>query len=122
MLVGVRQGRFVGRVPDAQMHELSETTGEAIADLAQRIGVRELAEQHPHELRPTSKSARVTFSLVFPDDAGELRAGDWVQKLTKQTGGLYHRSTLLADVVNRAFPNPILQRPWRVVNMPFSES
>ena len=122
MLIGVRQGRFVGRVFDAQMHELSKTAGEAIADLAQRIGVGHLAKQHADELRPTGESSRVTFALMFLDNAGELRAGDLLQKLTKQTGGLYHRDTLLVDVVDRLLRHPILQRPWRVVKSPFSKS
>lgn len=122
MLVGVRQGGLVRRVPDAQMDELPKATGEAIADLAQRIGVGQLAKQHADELRPTREPACVTFPLMPLDDTGEFGAGNLFQKLTKQTCGLYHRSTLLAGVGNRDFPYPILQRPWRVVNSPFSES
>jgi hypothetical protein len=104
------------------MHQLAQATGKAVAYLAQRIGVRELAEQHANELRPTGEPARMTFPLVFLDDAGKCRSRDLFQDLTEQTGGLYHRDALLAVVVNRTLRYPILQRTRRVVKTPSSES
>ena len=103
MLIGIGQGRFVGGVTDAHMHQLPQTTGETVTDFAQRIGAGKLTEQHADELRPTAEPACVAFRLVLLHQGDELRTGDLFEKLTEQTGGLYHGDTLLVNVVDRFF-------------------
>jgi len=120
--VGIGQGGFVRGVLDAHMDELAHAAGQAVADFAQRVGVRELAEQHANELRPTGEPTRVTFACVLLDDARKFGSGNLFKKLTKQTGGLYHRTTLHVGVVNRFLRYPILQRRGRVVNSIFSKT
>jgi hypothetical protein len=46
MLVGVRESGLVGRKPDSEVNQLTRATGEPVADIAQRIRVRELTKQH----------------------------------------------------------------------------
>jgi hypothetical protein len=65
------------------MDELAQAAGKTATDLAQRIRVGQLAEQHADELCPTRESPCVTFSVVFLDDAGKLGSGDLPQELTK---------------------------------------
>jgi hypothetical protein len=44
MLVGIGEGGFIGSLADAEVNQFAQTTAQAIANLAQRIGMRELAE------------------------------------------------------------------------------
>lgn len=104
------------------MRQLAQTTRPTIADCSKRIGVGEWAEQHGDELGPTGESARMAFCLMLLGRGGELGTPNVFQKLTEQTGGLYHRDAILADVGNRFVAYPILQRPWRAVNGPPLES
>jgi len=43
------------------MPELPETTGQAVTDLSQRMGLSQLAEKHGHVMTPTGK----TFGGIF---------------------------------------------------------
>src|SRR5215831_460741 len=81
VLVGVRQRRSSGCLSDAEMHQPAQTTGHAIADLAQRIGASELAKEHGYELRPATKSLGGAFGAVFLNQSGELGAGEMLEQL-----------------------------------------
>ena len=55
MLIGIGQCRFIRRFADSQVHQFAKAAGETIADLTQRIGVRQLAKQHEDQLRPAGE-------------------------------------------------------------------
>jgi hypothetical protein len=71
------------------MHQPAQTTGHAIADLAQGIGASELAKEHGYELRPAGKSLGGAFGAVFLNQSGELGAGKMLEQLIEQAGSLY---------------------------------
>jgi len=101
--VGVGQvglGRFT---IDAQVNQLAEAASEAVANLAQGVGLGQLAEQHRRQLRPAGEALGVAFPTVLPDEAGELVTGNLLQKLTEQAGRAYHRQALRGCAVNRIF-------------------
>mgnify|MGYP006869416406 CR=1 FL=1 len=88
VLVGIRKGGPAGRFGDAEVHELAETATEAVADLAQRIGAAQLAKEHGHELGPAGEAFGGAFGAVFLDESGELGAGEVVEQLIEEAGGL----------------------------------
>jgi hypothetical protein len=61
------------------MHQFALAASQAVADLAQRIGVGQLAEQHGHELGPAGEALGVAFGLVIPDQQSERRDGKMIQ-------------------------------------------
>ncbi|HEY8669634.1 MAG TPA: hypothetical protein VIL63_02240, partial [Terriglobales bacterium] len=65
MLVGIRQRRFIRRYADAEVNQFAQTTGKPVADLAQRVGVSELAKQHRHQLSPATEPLGSSFRTVF---------------------------------------------------------
>ena len=56
VFVGIREGGFIGGLTDAEMHQFAQATAQAIANLASRIGMGELAEQHRDQLCPAAKT------------------------------------------------------------------
>ena len=95
VLVGVGQGGVVGRLGDAHMHQLAQAAGQAVADLAQRIGAAELTEQHGDELGPAGEALGGTLGGVLLDQCGELGAGEVLEQLIEQAGDLYDWIALL---------------------------
>jgi hypothetical protein len=55
MPVGIGQRGFIRRHVDSQVDQFAQRTGKPIADFAQRIRMRHLAEQHSHQLRPAGE-------------------------------------------------------------------
>ena len=49
------------------MLQLAFRGSESAANLAQRLGASQLAEQHGDELSPTAEPARMPFGFVLPD-------------------------------------------------------
>lgn len=90
MLVGVRQSGLVGSLANAEMHQLAQAAGKPIADLAQRIGMAQLAEQHGHELGPAVEALGRALGFMLFDQAGEFQTGKMMQQLIEQTRDLYH--------------------------------
>jgi hypothetical protein len=70
------------------MHQFAFTASQAVADLAERIGVGQLAERHGHELGPAGEPLGGAFGQVFLDQRGKLRSGEMLQKLIEQAGSL----------------------------------
>jgi len=70
------------------MHQFAFAARQPVADLAQRIGVGQLAERHGDELSPAGEALGGAFGLVLLDQGGELRSGEMLQKLIEQTGSL----------------------------------
>jgi hypothetical protein len=95
VLVGVGQRRTARRFQDAEMDQFAEAAGQTVADLAQRIGAAELAEQHRDELRPAGKTLGGPLGVVFLDQRPELVAGKMMEQLIEQTRGLYDCLALL---------------------------
>ena len=75
MFVGVGESGFIGRFADPEMHQFAQATAKTVADLAQRVGVGKLAEQHRDQLRPAAKTLGAPFGAVFSDQRRELAPG-----------------------------------------------
>jgi hypothetical protein len=75
MFVGIGEGGFIGGLGDAEMNQFAQATAQAVADLAQRIGVGELTKEHRNELRPTGETLGGTLGGVFLGECGELGTG-----------------------------------------------
>ena len=57
---------------DAGMHQAAQTTGQAVADLAQGIGAAELAKEHGYKLRPAGKTLGSVIGAVLFHQHSEL--------------------------------------------------
>ncbi len=102
VFVGIGKGGFIGGLGDAQMNQFAQATAQAVANLAQRIGVGELAEQHRDQLRPAAKAFGAPFRIVFFDQCCELRPGKMLEQLIEQTRDLYDGFALPAGCVWRS--------------------
>ena len=56
------------------MLELPFATGQASADLTQRVCPSQLAKQHGHELAPTREAFRATIRLMFLNGLFEFQS------------------------------------------------
>jgi hypothetical protein len=83
------------------MRQLAQTTGQAVADLAQGVGLGQLTEQHGRQLGPAGESFGMAFALVLGNQGRELVARDLLQKLTEEAGCAYHRYALRVGKRNR---------------------
>ncbi len=57
------------------MYQFAEAAGETIADLAQRVGAAEPAENHGDKLRPAGEALGGPLGVVFLGERPELGAG-----------------------------------------------
>jgi hypothetical protein len=73
MPVGIRQRGFIRRHTDSEVNQFAQRTGQPIADLAQRVRMRHLAEEHRHQLRPAGEPFGPAFRVVFSHQRRELR-------------------------------------------------
>ena len=90
VLVGIRQGGSAGRFGDAEMHQTAQTTGQAVADVAQGIGATQLAKEHGDELRPAGKALGGALGLMFVNQSGEFGTRKMLeQQLIEEAGSLY---------------------------------
>jgi hypothetical protein len=96
--VGVREIGLARAGTNAQMYEFAQAALKAIADLAQRIGAGQLAEQHGGEVRPGREALGAVLGLVLVDQPGEFVARDLFEQLTEETGGPYHDIALRSGV------------------------
>jgi len=60
---------------NAEVFQLAQAASETPADFAQRLGLRQLAEQHGDELIPAGEAFSVFFGLMFTDDVCEITTG-----------------------------------------------
>ena len=107
MFVGVSQRGLIRRSVDSEVNQLAQTTGQPVADLAQRVRVSQLAEQHRHQLRPATEALGGPFGPVFPHQRRELQAREVLQQLIKQAHCLYHS---VCPPVGDSTPNCSLKR------------
>jgi len=89
MLVGVGQRRARGGL-DAQVLELALATAQAAADLPQRMGTSELAEQHRHELTPAGEATGVALRARLLDQGLEFGARKQLEELAEHAGKFPH--------------------------------
>src|SRR5437870_4197551 len=89
VFVGVRQGRARGR-RDAQVLELALAAAQPAANLPQRMGAPELAEQHRHELPPAREAPRVTLGVRPLHQGLELRPRKQLEQLAEHAGESAH--------------------------------
>jgi hypothetical protein len=74
MLVGVRQGRALGRTRHPEMLQFAFATRQPATDLAQRMGPPEVAKQHCHELRPTVEATSMSLRSGLSHRPLKIRA------------------------------------------------
>jgi hypothetical protein len=98
MLVGIGQGGLIRRQPDPEVHQFARAAGQPVANIAQRVRVCELAEQHCHQLRPATESFRGTLGIVFLYQRREFKYRKMPQQLIEQAHCLYHRFALLFGI------------------------
>src|SRR6516162_11523678 len=67
ILIGVGQGRLLGRHRHPQMSQLPLATSQAAANLAQRMRTPQLEKRHGQELAPTGQTPRVALGFVLLD-------------------------------------------------------
>jgi hypothetical protein len=65
------------------MYQLAETAAQTVADLAQGIGMAQLAKEHGDELRPATESLGGTLGVMLLDQSRELQTGKVMQQLIK---------------------------------------
>jgi hypothetical protein len=75
MLVGAGKGGLVRRRAGSQVHKIARAAGKPIADIAQRIRVCELAEQHCDQLRPATEALGRSFGTVLFTSPANSRTG-----------------------------------------------
>ena len=91
VFIGIGESGFIRRLADAEMNQFAQATAQAVADLAQRIGMGELAEQHRDQLRPAAKAFGAPFRVVFLDQGSELGPGKKLEQLIEETRKRFQR-------------------------------
>jgi hypothetical protein len=79
MLVGISQRGFIRRHADSEVNQFAQTTGKPVADLAQRVRVRQLAEQHCNQLRPATEALGRSLRTMFLHQRCELQAWEMLR-------------------------------------------
>jgi hypothetical protein len=68
------------------MPQAAFTGPQPLVDLAQALGLVRLAEQHGHELTPTSETFGPPFGAVLAQQRFELAAREPLEKLAENAG------------------------------------
>jgi len=71
---------------DAPVIELAPAARQAVADDAQGVRMRQLAEQHGGQQRPAREPLGVTVPLVLADQGVKPVAWNLLKQLTEKTG------------------------------------
>jgi hypothetical protein len=69
--------------------------GQALANLAQRLGRGQLAKHHGHKLAPTGKPSGVSLGMERLDGLLELRSRKQLEQLSENAAYSIHGGTLL---------------------------
>jgi hypothetical protein len=80
VFVGVGKGRFIRRFADSKMNQFAQAAAQTIADLAQRVGVGELAEQHRDQLSPAAEALGAPLGIVCLDQRPKLDPGEMLEQ------------------------------------------
>jgi len=81
--IGIGQIGFARLAIDSKVDQLAETASQAVANLTQGIGMRQLAEQHGRQLSPASEALGMTLTLVLFNQGGEFVSRNLFEKLTE---------------------------------------
>src|SRR5260370_10448128 len=119
VLMDIGESIFRRGMGHTAMPYARSATAQAVADLAQGVGVGQLAEQHRDQLGPAAKAFGAPFGVVFLDQRSELSSGKMLEQLIEQTGYLYDWSALLLGFgarigtsrTNRFLPPSIIGGP-----------
>jgi len=71
------------------MHQTAQTTGQAVADVAQGISAAQLAKEHGDELCPAGKALGASFGAVLLNQRSKLSPGKMLEQLIEEAGSLY---------------------------------
>jgi hypothetical protein len=80
------------------MNQFAYTAGKSVADLAQGVGVSQLAEQHGHQLCPATEALGSSFCIMFLHQGRELKPREVLEQLIEQAHRLYHCFALLSGI------------------------
>src|SRR5215472_8087119 len=94
VLVGIGQGRALGRFVHPQMPQFPFAGGQTARDFAQALRMSELAEQHGDQLGPTAEAAGMPFGFMLPDFGLERQARDELQDLAENAAYSIHGGSL----------------------------
>src|SRR6516225_9845649 len=94
VLVGIGQGRALGRFVHSQMPQFPFAGGQTARDFAQALRMSELAEQHGDQLGPTAETAGMPFGFMLPDFGLERQARDELQDLAENAAYSIHGGSL----------------------------
>src|SRR5580700_1010854 len=94
MLVGIGQSGAARGAVDADVHELAFAAGEPVAGLPQRVGARQLREEHGHQVSPRCEALGIALGAELPHQAVKRVARDLFEELTEEAADSYHVSTL----------------------------
>ncbi len=83
-LCRLSQSRSLGSPPDAEVLQFPDACGQSAADLAQRSGLRQMAEQHRDQRVPTQQAFCGVLAPVPVHRPIEIRTGNQSQDLSKQ--------------------------------------
>lgn len=64
VLVGVGQCRMLGRFPHVEVAQLTLGRPQSLFDIAQTLGLSQLAKQHRHERVPRAETARMALAAM----------------------------------------------------------
>src|SRR5258708_4941631 len=95
MLIGIGQRGLLARHRHPQMLQLPLAARQSAANLAQRMGAPQLAEQHGHKLAPTREPPSVPLGFVLLDRLLEIPARKQLQHLRENAAYFVHRLSLL---------------------------
>ncbi|HUI06582.1 MAG TPA: hypothetical protein VL486_06215 [Verrucomicrobiae bacterium] len=109
--VGVTQGGALRGGSYTQMLQLSLAAMQTLDNLAQALGLGQLAEQHRHELVPTTEPLGTLLSVKAFGSRSKLMTVDQRKDLAEQAGTTYHGNGLRGWVLMvRAFPSAVITR------------
>ena len=89
MFVRIGQ-RGAARGRDAQVLELALAAAQALADLPERVGAPQLAEEHGDELPPAREPARMALGVRPFDQRLELGPREELEQLTEHAAECAH--------------------------------
>ena len=90
MAVGIGQRRAFGSLIDSQMGEFPFASGKALADLPQRVGAAQLAEQHGDKLAPTAKAAGMPLGSGLLNQQLKVGSREELENLTEHATKSIH--------------------------------
>ncbi|NJL26794.1 MAG: hypothetical protein HC897_02405 [Thermoanaerobaculia bacterium] len=94
MLLGVGERGPVGSLIDTEKGQFAQAKSETVADLAQRIGLGQVAEEHRHQLGPPLEALRLAFDLVLLAQRCEACSRDLTKQLTEKAAAAYQDRSL----------------------------